>query len=777
MRERNLQRWEPSATDPSIDMSLEDSGTGSWDQFEANERLFGATTSYDENIYTTRINRNDPRYKKKEAEAARIAREIEGTATDNPHMKEERGHVLEGEGKDEEEKYSGVRRDPGYLPLQTGQPNKYTPPARRQLAQQPVAADPAIISAQPANPNAPSKVSVPSKPAIASDVPPQKQPTTLTPSQPIGSDNQTSVPPSANASTKRPGAAENATSNVETEVLDHFRQFANNEKLRMQERRRNQASHDRTVKLNELMKFSQTFKLATPVPKDLVPILAKDPNKQEEIIERAQRQADEKATTKTVPQIATPTEQKPSSVRTTAPRHESGMTAIPPSAPADRQNYHRGRQAYPQGPHFGTGGRVPPQTFHGRGALSTRLADNFRQQKNALGAVPTPLPIHEARVPPSGPSGDNLAKSQTLTPTSTKFNVRAMEFKPNPAASTFTPSGAGSTGAAASPQLSSRGRSVSRTSTPSAFFGSKKPLPAADRPSLSDQCSPIERLKKEGAEQKDKDFTFNGGVPPPYRTAPTWDVAPGNEEKTFRDMFKRSPQTFSPQSRSASSSQIPHPSQLPFHAQQTNPNLHSSGGPLPGPPHLHQQHPNTHFDDPHRMQLSASTSHIFPSPRLQHAYPSPMAPHAQLAFGQPVPQFYVNQGGSQPNHMRQYPGGPQFVNPQNGMAAPMMVQQPSSGPYMGVPQGMNGHYNPQMYSPNPSYAYPQHTVPPQPHSGYPSPSRGAPMMMHQGSQPGQPPQPVMFMNSGQQGQPVYAPQQPGHGKFNLEQQPNTSSSY
>jgi hypothetical protein len=775
MRERNLQRWEPSVTDPNVDMSLEGSGSTGWDQFEANERLFGATTSYDENIYTTQINRNDPLYKKKQAEAARIAREIEGTVTDNPHLREERGHAPEGEGHDEEERYSGVRRDANYLPLQTGQPNKYTPPARRQQAAQQsatlsaAATDPAIISAQLAKPESSSEAPVPSKPVVVPTITLEKQNTAPIPA----SDQKTPVSTTATAPLKRPGAAENATSNVETEVLDHFRQFANNEKMRMQERRRNQASHDRTVKLNELMKFSQNFKLATPVPKDLVPILAKDPNKQEEIIERAQRQADEKAAAKTVPQPAAPVaEQKPNNTtpRTAPPRSEAAPASIPPSAPADRQTHHRGRQPYPpQGPHFGMGGRVQPQTFHGgRGNLSTRLADNFRQQKNALGTVPAPLPIHDSRMPPSGPSGDNLVKSQLQTPTSTKFNVRAMEFKPNPAASTFTPGGAGSTAATASPQLSSRGRSVSRTSTPSAFFGNKKPLPAAERPSLKNQCSPIERLKKEGAEQKDKDFTFNGGVPPPYRTAPTWDVAPGNEEKIYKDMFKSTPPAISPQSRSASNSHIPHPSQHPFNTQQNTPTLHATGGPIHGPPHLHQQHPSSHFDDPHRMQLSASTSHMFPSPRLQHAYPSPMAPHAQLAYGQPMPQFYMNQGGQQPGHMRQYPGGPQFINPQNGMGAPMMVQQPSSGPYMGVPQGMNGHYNPQMqmYSPNPGYAYPQHGgPPPQPHSGYPSPSRGAPMMMHQGSQPGQPPQPAMYMNQGQQG-PVYAPQQPGgHGRF------------
>ena len=116
--------------------------------------------------------------------------------------------------------------------------------------------------------------------------------------------------------------------------------------------------------------------------------------------------------------------------------------------------------------------------------------------------------------------------------------------------------------------------------------------------------------------------------------------------------------------------------------------------------------------------------------------------------------------------MRHYPGAPQFMNPQGAMAAPMMVQQPSGGPYMGVPQGM-APYAPQMqmYSPNPGQVYPQHAPPPQPHSGFPSPSRGAPMMMHQNSQPGQPPQSVMFMAPGQPGQPLYPAQQAGHGKL------------
>ena len=86
-----------------MDLSLEQS-EGAWDQFQANEKRFGLRTDYDENIYTTRIDKSNPRYRQQEAEAARIAREIEGTSVDNPHVREERGLRNEDDEFDEEEK-------------------------------------------------------------------------------------------------------------------------------------------------------------------------------------------------------------------------------------------------------------------------------------------------------------------------------------------------------------------------------------------------------------------------------------------------------------------------------------------------------------------------------------------------------------------------------------------------------------------------------------------------------------------------------------------------
>lgn len=86
-----------------MDISLEGTG-GAWDQFQANEQRFGLKSDYDENIYTTPINRSHPDHRRREAEAIRLAREIEGGQADNPHVREERGVNHLEDAMDEEEK-------------------------------------------------------------------------------------------------------------------------------------------------------------------------------------------------------------------------------------------------------------------------------------------------------------------------------------------------------------------------------------------------------------------------------------------------------------------------------------------------------------------------------------------------------------------------------------------------------------------------------------------------------------------------------------------------
>lgn len=88
-----------------MDLSLEDSGVAGWDQFATNARLYNVQTDYDEDLYTTTIDRTDPKYKEKEALASRIANEIQSSAPVNSHVAEERTMNADAEADlDEEEK-------------------------------------------------------------------------------------------------------------------------------------------------------------------------------------------------------------------------------------------------------------------------------------------------------------------------------------------------------------------------------------------------------------------------------------------------------------------------------------------------------------------------------------------------------------------------------------------------------------------------------------------------------------------------------------------------
>lgn len=60
-----------------------------WDQFETNEALFGVKSTFDEDLYTTKLEKG-PKMRELEKEALRIAREIEGEDTQDLHAAEVR---------------------------------------------------------------------------------------------------------------------------------------------------------------------------------------------------------------------------------------------------------------------------------------------------------------------------------------------------------------------------------------------------------------------------------------------------------------------------------------------------------------------------------------------------------------------------------------------------------------------------------------------------------------------------------------------------------------
>lgn len=89
---RQLQRWQPEGDDSdTFGSALENSNNGAaWDQFAANEKLFGVKSNYDDHFYTTQINKNAPDYASKLAAADKLARAIEKSTSSNAHIREER---------------------------------------------------------------------------------------------------------------------------------------------------------------------------------------------------------------------------------------------------------------------------------------------------------------------------------------------------------------------------------------------------------------------------------------------------------------------------------------------------------------------------------------------------------------------------------------------------------------------------------------------------------------------------------------------------------------
>ena len=658
------------------------------------------------------------------------------------------------------------------------------PPARRSANSKNVAAgssvDPAIISSQIArsSPKA-QEAQAPltenkSNPEPSSDASKSNEIKTVTQAKPT---KEVPTRPTLTIAPKPVAVGTSATKNVGADVRDAFHQFANEEKLKVQDSRRSRASADRNIKINDLLKFSKNFKLLTPIPKDLVPILAKDKSKQEDLVEKAQRNAEMASNTNSTPSSAggkalfsNGTEAKASSKPLAAARYEHDPTHTLAKV-QQQQQASRSRQQLPLEQGLSSTQLPSEQARAGPGLLGHRLADGHRTHKLMNQAhVPAPLPIQDVRKRSSGgmnstPSPQRL--NNLRSPTSAKLNVNAAAFKPNPAANSFKPI---DPSVASSPQSGRTTQPVSRPQSPSEFFGHRKLIPPSERESILDHFNPLKYLKADAEKEgKTQDYSKNGGIKPAYKTPPTWNPPQENEDfKSYKEIFATVPPQHLPQLPSPNSQPLPHAHQLPPHLQG-NPGI-----PQVQAPHYNQQHPHDeHF---HSMRPSVSNTGVYPvpSPRVQSmtmasAYPSsPMAQHAQLAYGQPVPSYYMGMTtNGHPTAFRPYPGGSPMVAHGAHLAAPVMMQQQSNGGMMGIPQPMGIAFNPQptMYSNGHPSAYPNgnpqaYPAPHQPPNGYPSPGRAASMMMHQGSHQGQ--HHPGYGPPSQYGQPIYAQQQPAH---------------
>jgi hypothetical protein len=605
-RERELKRWEPGP-DSSIDMSLESSGDTTWDQFATNERMYGVQSTYDENIYTTSIDRSNPEYRRRELEAERIAREIEGSAPANSHVAEERrrdAHRDDVDG-DEEEKYSGVRREESALPKRTA--GAYIPPSQRPITSTPSVPgapfDPAIISSQiKATPQPPSETSKnTSAPAPAA--------TPETASR--------AAPAATSESAKK---KENTTEEKVRDTADAFKQFANNEKLRIrqaQEAKRVNMKQEKNVKLNDLKKFAANFKLKSRVPDDLVPILAKDREKQLEIQQKAEQAAKDeetKAKDRDTDKASSTVSPAPSSSMS-----QSGATpAVDQRGPPrfdSRARVQQGRGPMPSGqgqsPRAPLPARFPNNQFYGR--------HNY----------PQPLPT-DLRIPPGQPAP---AADLPMSPTSaTRLNVNAKSFEFRPGASAFTP-----TGTSPSPQRLASVAAGSPAKKPTASFFSKKK--EKDTKQLPDVFDPLKRLAEaDYTDQEKQKYVRNGGIPQAFNTVPTWPFGTGNENIKHTDTFPKAPVP----SQGPSPMQTPIPNQMP-HSHQLPPHMQGPPMPLPNqrqPFYAQPQHGHGPSFDPRLQQQFGPNGSVQNSPRTQQIPPfNGQMPPMQQFPGQPMPGY------------------------------------------------------------------------------------------------------------------------------------------
>ncbi|KZT73682.1 hypothetical protein DAEQUDRAFT_721755 [Daedalea quercina L-15889] len=436
-RERELQAWQPSddttaapgagaagALGPAANGAVRDDVTfgpgasngGSWNQFEVNERLFGVKANFDEDVYTTKLDRSAPNFKERERWAAGIANEILQSQTGNVHVAEERTTDFVGEGKDEEDKYGAVVRGA----------NAYVPPGARKPGQPGPAPTPGAKQDVPR-----VAVNAPDGTAVSSDKEKEKA-----------------------ADVAKAGSPAPGTNKPTADAVPAFRDFVSNEKDRLMKKKQALMKNEMERRLAELVKFGQSFKLNKPIPEDLVPILAKDEEKQRQIKEKSTKDA-ESTQARSISTSATLTV-SPSASRALASPNTSAnppSSAKPPAATA------KGAAA--------TAKPAASKEAKGRISMVIQAIPPFKGKR--AGAAPTPA---------AAPTGQRPGVASPLSPTAAnRLNVNASSFRPtvksvSPPAGSPNPNGTASS--TASPKVKAAEGSASPTQgPPNPFFGTR----------------------------------------------------------------------------------------------------------------------------------------------------------------------------------------------------------------------------------------------------------------------------------------------------------------
>ncbi|SCV67049.1 BQ2448_5695 [Microbotryum intermedium] len=504
-REKKLQAWAPvggggGIEDPMAGLSLEDgnaSGKG-WDQFATNERLYGTRTDYDEEIYTTKLDRTGADFRQREQRAAQLEREIlkggGGALANNTHMAEERGAALDDSNMNEEDRYSGVIRGP----------EAYIPPGARKST--PVgklaSSTPNGSSSGPAS--TPSVSTPASKPAPTSGAASFQDPAILSASGssrlPLPNAPNSRIPSSASSANANASDKSDASSKA---TLDgHILRFVSDEREKLNERkqallkeaRETAEKKEKDSKLRSLLEFSQTFKLKGGTPTDLASIIG-------------DLKPAANGTVKTTSSSAA----KPTLTGATAAAAPAARGCIAP--PARNATMSPGKLLTD----------IPP--FNPEKARAAAAAQALSGASKAAPVKPSTAPLRAASAAVPRPLGAPVASTSKLTAAAPAF-----VFKPNPNASSFTPGaslGAGaSRPAAATPSIASVSAAASPSPAPAtiqAAAAAATPNPAPGQAALHPFFGNKPYKRGHGGLYVKEEFApFKSGVPDPATVDPRW---------------------------------------------------------------------------------------------------------------------------------------------------------------------------------------------------------------------------------------------------------------
>ncbi|AAW43699.1 hypothetical protein CNBE4880 [Cryptococcus deneoformans B-3501A] len=654
--ERELQPWVPDGPSPpplsngeSGNADFETFGTTNnitWDQFETNERLFGAKTDFKEELYTTKLNKSGPDFHKREKEAERLAKQIMGQTSKNAHIAEERGQATDT--RDEEEKYSGVSRAP----------NAYVPPSARRAMGQSSATlrpDPTSESKTNGSTPVPAKTASPAALETAPPVPERRisdDPVGSKPEAPAMKVTGTTVRPiTENIEVTVNGASVTAETKPELSgVVNEWRQFVGTEREKVEAKKQSVLKSEKEKQLADFKKFQANFKVPLPLPKDILPILSKDEAKQKDI--------EAKATSA----LQAAKERKSSIAKDSPAKSPATLNSVKSDAPKP----------------------APPKKI----VMKIPEIPPFNPAKRKAPAVPVPESATQdiKLITSPAPSNGSLASQATkLNPTASTF-----VFKPRADAAPFKP-GQPSVSPSIAPNQPSAGPSNASASATApkgnAFFRDK--LPEKTHINAREDFNPWKHGPVPRPNTVGTGWPYPGrkvGVPPPFMSP----AAPPQMQMQFED---------DPTSPS------PHPAQ-PAMMPGMPPNYPPYGRFQPGMPPPYgvpggmqnpMFSPGPHFS-PHPGQPMGQPP--------QHMMPGGPQPNMPMYFQNGMPQnpaFLPPQMQQFPHNPQRPgpgpgpgPGGPQMFYPNQMPPMPHQtpLQQhtiPFSGPSPAQPQFQHQH--------------------------------------------------------------------------------------